>query len=532
MLHRLLVAFFFVLLVTSYYVPQFIEAETRERCDDEVCHVKITNEGFVPRTLLIKIGTTVVWTNTDDGRHTVTSGMPGEITAPLKSLLLNKGDTYTFTFHHHGQYEGSYKYFDQVTRTMRGEIIVERAQQVQVVESPEPHTIRIDYNDPQSGIKKIVFPVGSIKNIGIEPDLIALIISVENVLASGKLEISIDRNLLDARADGRDNKFMILLNGKEAFYDESSITPTERTLQIVVPPRSSSVEIRGTISHFINAITAIDDADEFIGEQKSRGIVVDNAESKLLEAKELFDNRKYVNAEASAKEAKTIASNISNTALIARKAIDTANDAIMESDNRGFDVSDALQLFALAEQEYIHGNYDNALNLAQQANNTAIKVRDVRTELPAEQAQIIVPDTGITGATSDQTMTYLFTSIIAASAGATGAVLYMRFRKKTYAENAILAAKEDRTIDLNKIFVEKHYLREDDKEVIKYIVERGGSAFESEIRAKFNMPKSTVWRLVRRLERENLVEVKKTGGHNLIRIKEEYVRKDNPNDTT
>ena len=34
------------------------------------------------------------------------------------------------------------------------------------------------------------------------------------------------------------------------------------------------------------------------------------------------------------------------------------------------------------------------------------------------------------------------------------------------------------------------------------------------------MPKSTMWRLVRRLARDGLVEVKKTGGQNLIRIKE------------
>ena len=55
---------------------------------------------------------------------------------------------------------------------------------------------------------------------------------------------------------------------------------------------------------------------------------------------------------------------------------------------------------------------------------------------------------------------------------------------------------------------------------LKYIAEKGGVAYETEIREKFNMPKSTMWRLVRRLARDGLVEVKKTGGQNLIRIKE------------
>jgi uncharacterized membrane protein len=35
-----------------------------------------------------------------------------------------------------------------------------------------------------------------------------------------------------------------------------------------------------------------------------------------------------------------------------------------------------------------------------------------------------------------------------------------------------------------------------------------------------------VWRLVKRLEREDLVEVKKAGGQNLIRIREEFTRSD------
>jgi len=59
---------------------------------------------------------------------------------------------------------------------------------------------------------------------------------------------------------------------------------------------------------------------------------------------------------------------------------------------------------------------------------------------------------------------------------------------------------------------------------INFIAEKGGEAFESEIRDRFDLPKTTVWRLVKRLAREELVEIKKAGGQNLIRIREEFTK--------
>ncbi|MEM2759447.1 MAG: hypothetical protein QXU32_07005 [Nitrososphaerales archaeon] len=79
---------FAVLALSS--IPEPAVPQVSERCDAQVCYVKITRDGFVPKTIIIKIGTTIVWTNTDEGRHTVTSGSPGEIKAPLRSKLLEK----------------------------------------------------------------------------------------------------------------------------------------------------------------------------------------------------------------------------------------------------------------------------------------------------------------------------------------------------------------------------------------------------------------------------------------------------------
>ena len=66
---------------------------------------------------------------------------------------------------------------------------------------------------------------------------------------------------------------------------------------------------------------------------------------------------------------------------------------------------------------------------------------------------------------------------------------------------------------------EKPHLRPEDQDVLRYLAEKEGAAFESEIRTKFELPKTTIWRLVKRLVREELVEIRKAGGQNLIKLK-------------
>jgi hypothetical protein len=72
---------------------------------------------------------------------------------------------------------------------------------------------------------------------------------------------------------------------------------------------------------------------------------------------------------------------------------------------------------------------------------------------------------------------------------------------------------------VGNILIEKPHLRPEDQEVLKFLAEKEGAAFESEIRSKFQIPKTTIWRLVKRLEREELVEIRKAGGQNLIKLR-------------
>jgi uncharacterized membrane protein len=72
---------------------------------------------------------------------------------------------------------------------------------------------------------------------------------------------------------------------------------------------------------------------------------------------------------------------------------------------------------------------------------------------------------------------------------------------------------------VGNILTEKPHLRPEDQQVLKFLAEKEGAVFESEIRTKFQIPKTTIWRLVKRLEREELIEIRKAGGQNLIKLR-------------
>jgi len=82
--------------------------------------------------------------------------------------------------------------------------------------------------------------------------------------------------------------------------------------------------------------------------------------------------------------------------------------------------------------------------------------------------------------------------------------------------------KEKRSIDLDRIFKENPQLRSDDKEIVQFLAENMGEAFEAEIREKFKLPKTTVWRSIQRLKKEGIVDIHKVAGQNLVRIKSKY----------
>ena len=73
--------------------------------------------------------------------------------------------------------------------------------------------------------------------------------------------------------------------------------------------------------------------------------------------------------------------------------------------------------------------------------------------------------------------------------------------------------------DIESIFKLNPEMRDDDKEIVKFISDNDGQVLESDLRKKFLQPRTTMWRAVKRLERLEVIEITKKDLQNLIKLK-------------
>ena len=134
----------------------------------------------------------------------------------------------------------------------------------------------------------------------------------------------------------------------------------------------------------------------------------------------------------------------------------------------------------------------------------------------AESSQVLSPEeTSVTK--DDNSMIYVAGGVAVAIAAI---AIKMKNKPKqivTSPQTTIIEEKNE-PFNIEKV-LEMPDLREDDKEIIKFIHENGGSALESDLRKKFLLPRTTMWRAVKRLERHELIEITKKDLQNLIKLK-------------
>ena len=135
----------------------------------------------------------------------------------------------------------------------------------------------------------------------------------------------------------------------------------------------------------------------------------------------------------------------------------------------------------------------------------------------AESSQVL-PTEETPTSEGDNSMIYVAGG--AAVAIAAIAAIALKMKNKT---KQIVSTSQTTVLEKNEPFniekvLEMPDLREDDKEIIKFIHENGGSALESDLRKKFLLPRTTMWRAVKRLERHELIEITKKDQQNLIKL--------------
>jgi len=120
--------------------------------------------------------------------------------------------------------------------------------------------------------------------------------------------------------------------------------------------------------------------------------------------------------------------------------------------------------------------------------------------------------------TEDSSQYLLITGVIAIVVVVAAGIIF-KTRKKS---NIIIPVKPiqetENQYNLESVMSDEN-IREDDKEIIKFIHENGGEALESELRKKFLQPRTTMWRAVKRLERHDKIEIIKKDQQNLVKLK-------------
>lgn len=101
-------------------------------------------------------------------------------------------------------------------------------------------TVSVDSFDVDYNIEN-----GILESVFLDPDFIELIITMDTS-SDGSIEITIPRNLLDAKFDTSDDVFFILVDGFETDYAEINSNSDSRTLVIPFFSGDSIIDIIGT----------------------------------------------------------------------------------------------------------------------------------------------------------------------------------------------------------------------------------------------------------------------------------------------
>lgn len=105
--------------------------------------------------------------------------------------------------------------------------------------------------------------------------------------------------------------------------------------------------------------------------------------------------------------------------------------------------------------------------------------------------------------------------VIIGAISAAAIILLVRIRQKP----AKSAQVQKSQMDPEAIFKIKPDIRDDDKEIVKFISDNGGEVLESELRKKFLQPRTTMWRAVKRLERNSIIKIEKKDMQNLVKLR-------------
>ena len=252
--------------------------------------------------------------------------------------------------------------------------------------------------------------------------------------------------------------------------------------------------IKGVIDQRALAEEAIQEAQSHIQSFLDQGIVLSGAETLLNQSIAALELGNFNTAIDLAQKALQEADNIVELESQASESITQATLAIqnarLEERTRGLE--EAKTLYEEALSSYDEGDYASAQSQA------------LQSQVQAESAEKPRSNTAL----------FLAGGLLLILIGAF--YVYTNRNREGEHEIPIILA------DLDRIYEENPRLRMDDKEVIRYITENRGELFANEIRERFDIPRTSLWRMIRRLKDKEILEERKVGGQSLVSIHRRY----------
>jgi len=205
---------------------------------------------FIPSTVVITVGGTVTWENTDTAAHTSSSGTPADgLSGVFDSSLIKAGGSYSHTF----DTAGTFDYFCMVHPWMEGTVIVEaeaeHGEEMEHTEMEEmEHTEMEEMGHGDDHAAKGVEDIsdqftasvtsGVIHHIGANSDDDTLLVHLFGADDDGELKITLNSDIITPFDDG---SYFVLINSEEVEFEQMG-----RTLHIDYDAGTEKIEIVGS----------------------------------------------------------------------------------------------------------------------------------------------------------------------------------------------------------------------------------------------------------------------------------------------
>lgn len=201
---------------------------------------------------------------------------------------------------------------------------------------------------------------------------------------------------------------------------------------------------------------------------------------------------------------------VSGPAQSASNTIDRTRLFIEQLNSQGIKTPTAQAKLDEAVVLFESKKYDDAERSALEAQRIAAEEQSSKNSTPSNTIFQSLGNNVVTIAAS-----------IAAIGGAiTTITLIAKRTKSAVKKTSEPLDKEDRPEeDIGLDEVETPQMREDDKQLVAFLEQSGGQAFERDLRKKFLLPRTTMWRAVKRLERQGIIEIEKKEFQNLVKLK-------------